>query len=80
MSTMITRITAAENQPEGTRTLNLTLREDEGSVNIYADNDLIAWFEVRNNKIVLYRSFPSKNKDAFLLDEGGFLDVRGGAI
>ena len=73
---MITRITAAENQPKGTRTLNLTLREDEGSVNIYADNDLIAWFEVRNNKIVLCRSSPSKNKDAFLLDEGGWLDVQ----
>ena len=73
---MITRITAIANQPEGTRTLNLTLREDEGSVNIYADNDLIAWFEVRNNKIVLCRSSPSKNKDAFLLDEGGWLDVQ----
>ncbi len=76
MSTMITRITASANQPEGTRTLNLTLREDEGSVNIYADNDLIAWFEVRNNKIGLFRSFPSKNKDAFLTDAGGYLDVR----
>ena len=73
---MITRITAIANQPEGTRTLNLTLREDEGSVNIYADNDLIAWLEVRNNKIVLCRSSPSKNKDAFLLDEGGWLDVQ----
>ena len=73
---MITRITAIANQPEGTRTLNITLREDEGSVNIYADNDLIAWFEVRNNKIVLCRSSPSKNKDAFLLDEGGWLDVQ----
>ena len=73
---MITRITAIANQPEGTRTLNLTLREDEGSVNIYADNDLIAWFGVRNNKIVLCRSSPSKNKDAFLLDEGGWLDVQ----
>ena len=73
---MITRITAIANQPEGTRTLNLTLREDEGSVNIYADNDLIAWFEVRNNKIVLCRSSPSKNKDAFLIDEGGWLDVQ----
>ena len=76
MSTMITRITAAENQPEGTRTLNLTLREDEGSVNIYADNDLIAWFDVRNNKIVLHRSYPVKNKDAFLIDEGGYLAVQ----
>ena len=76
MSTMITRITAAENQPEGTRTLNLTLREDEESVNIYADNDLIAWFAVRNNKIVLHRSSPARNKDAFLLDEGGCLDVQ----
>ena len=73
---MITRITAVENQPEGTRTLNITLREDEGSVHIYADNDLLAWFEVRNNKIVLCRSSPSKNKDAFLLDEGGWLDVQ----
>ena len=76
MSTMITRITAAENQPEGTRTLNLTLREDDGSVDIYADNDLIAWFEVRNSKIVLFCSFPSKNKDAFLIDEGGYLAVQ----
>ena len=73
---MITRITAIANQPEGTRTLNITLREDEGSVHIYADNDLLAWFEVRNNKIVLCRSSPSKNKDAFLLDEGGFLAVQ----
>ena len=73
---MITRITAVARQPEGTRTFNITLREDEGSVNIYADNDLIAWFEVRNNKIVLCRSSPSKNKDAFLLDEGGWLDVQ----
>ena len=73
---MITRITAIANQPEGTRTLNLTLREDEGSVNIYADNDLIAWFEVRNNKIVLCRSYPVKNKDAFLTDADGYLAVR----
>ena len=73
---MITRITAIANQPEGTRTLNITLREDEGSVHIYADNDLLAWFEVRNNKIVLCRSSPSKTKDAFLLDEGGWLDVQ----
>ena len=76
MSTMITRITAVAWQPEGTRTFNITLREQEGSVHIYADNDLIAWFEVRNNKIVLCRSSPSKNKDAFLLDEGGWLDVQ----
>ncbi len=73
---MITRITAAEYQPEGTRTLNITLREDEGSVNIHADNDLIAWFGVENNKIVLHRSFPARNKDAFLLDESGCLDVQ----
>ena len=73
---MITRITAAEDQPEGTRTINLTLREYEGSVNIYADNDLIAWFAVRNNKIVLHRSYPVKNKDAFLIDEGGYLAVQ----
>ena len=73
---MITRITAIANQPEGTRTLNLTLREDEGSVHIYADNDLLAWFEVRNNKIVLHRSYPVKNKDAFLIDEGGYLAVQ----
>ena len=76
MSTMITRITAVARQPEGTRTFNITLREDEGSVNIYADNDLIAWFGVENNKIVLHRSFPARNKDAFLLDEGGCLDVQ----
>ena len=76
MSTMITRITATENQPEGTRTINLTLREYEGSVNIYADNDLIAWFDVRDNKIVLHRSYPFKNKDAFLIDEGGCLAVQ----
>ena len=76
MSTMITRITAAENQPEGTRTLNITLREYEGSVHIYADNDLLAWFDVRNNKIVLHRSYPVKNKDAFLIDEGGYLAVQ----
>ena len=73
---MITRITAIANQPEGTRTLNLTLREDEGSVHIYANNDLIAWFDVRNNKIVLHRSYPVKNKDAFLIDEGGYLAVQ----
>ena len=73
---MITRITAAEDQPEGTRTINLTLREYEGSVNIYADNDLIAWFDVRDNKIVLHRSYPVKNKDAFLIDEGGYLAVQ----
>ena len=76
MSTMITRITAAENQPEGTRTFNITLREKEGSVNIYADNDMIAWFDVRNNKIVLHRSYPVKNKDAFLTDADGYLAVR----
>ena len=73
---MITRITAIANQPEGTRTLNITLREDEGSVNIYADNDLIAWFEVENNKIVLQRSYPVKNKDAFLTDADGYLAVQ----
>ena len=73
---MITRITAIANQPEGTRTLNITLREYEGSVNIYADNDLIAWFDVRNNKIVLHRSYPVKNKDAFLIDESGCLAVQ----
>ena len=73
---MITRITAIANQPEGTRTLNLTLREDEGSVHIYADNDLLAWFAVENNKIVLHRSYPVKNKDAFLIDEGGYLAVQ----
>ena len=73
---MITRITAIENQPEGTRTLNITLREDEGSVHIYADNDLLAWFAVENNKIVLHRSYPVKNKDAFLIDEGGYLAVQ----
>ena len=76
MSTMITRITAVANQPEGTRTLNITLREDEGSVHIYADNDLLAWFDVRNNKIVLHRSYPVKNKDAFLTDADGYLAVR----
>ena len=76
MSTMITRITAIANQPEGTRTLNITLREDEGSVHIYADNDLLAWFAVENNKIVLHRSYPVKNKDAFLIDEGGYLAVQ----
>ena len=76
MSTMITRITAAENQPEGTRTLNITLREYEGSVHIYANNDLLAWFAVENNKIVLHRSYPVKNKDAFLIDEGGYLAVQ----
>ena len=73
---MITRITAIANQPEGTRTLNLTLREDEGSVHIYADNDLLAWFAVENNKIVLHRSHPVKNKDAFLTDADGYLAVR----
>ena len=73
---MITRITAIANQPEGTRTLNITLREDEGSVHIYADNDLLAWFEVENNKIVLHRSHPVKNKDAFLTDADGYLAVR----
>ena len=73
---MITRITAAENQPEGTRTLNITLMEADGSVNIHADNDLLAWFAVENNKIVLHRSHPVKNKDAFLIDEGGYLAVQ----
>ena len=73
---MITRITAIANQPEGTRTLNITLREDEGSVHIYADNDLLAWFAVENNKIVLHRSFPARNKDAFLIDEDGYLAVQ----
>ena len=73
---MITRITAVENQPEGTRTLNITLREYEGSVHIYADNDLLAWFDVRNNKIVLHRSYPVKNKDAFLTDADGCLAVQ----
>ena len=76
MSTMITRITAVANQPEGNRTFNITLREDEGSVHIYADNDLLAWFAVENNKIVLHRSYPARNKDAFLIDERGFLDVQ----
>ena len=76
MSTMITRITAVENQPGVTRTLNLTLREYEGSVHIYADNDLLAWFAVENNKIVLHRSYPVKNKDAFLIDESGCLAVQ----
>ena len=73
---MSTRITAIANQPEGTRTLNITLREDEGSVHIYADNDLLAWFAVENNKIVLHRSYPVKNKDAFLIDEDGCLAVQ----
>ena len=74
---MITRITAIANQPEGTRTLNITLREiAEGSVHIYADNDLLAWFAVENNKIVLHRSHPVKNKDAFLTDADGYLAVR----
>ena len=73
---MITRITAIANQPEGTRTLNITLREYEGSVHIYADNDLLAWFAVENNKIVLHRSYPVKNKDAFLIDEDGCLAVQ----
>ena len=63
--------------PRFSHSLNqLTLREDDGSVNIYADNDLIAWFDVKNNQIVLHRSFPVKNRDAFLLDADGYLDVR----
>ena len=77
MSTMITRITAVAWQPEGTRTFNITLREQEGSVHIYADNDMIAWFDVRNNKIVLHRSYPVKNRDAFLTDADGYLAVIG---
>ncbi len=72
---MITRITAVARQPEGTRTFNITLREEEGSVHIYADNDMIAWFAVEDNKIVLHRSYPVKNKDAFLTDADGYLAV-----
>jgi hypothetical protein len=75
---MITKITTPETQPKDPLTLsiNITLGVEDEDVNIYADNDLIAWFEVRNNKIVLHRSYPVKNRNAFLTDADGYLDVR----
>ncbi len=73
---MITKITALDTNPKDTLSINLTLRVEEEDVNIYADNDLIAWFDVRGNKIVLHRSYPVKNRDAFLTDADGYLDVQ----
>jgi hypothetical protein len=73
---MITKITTPETQPKDTLSINITLRAENEDVNIYADNDLIAWFEVRNNKIVLHRSYPVKNRNAFLTDADGYLDVQ----
>lgn len=69
-----------QGQPPLESTIEFSLRQESGEVDVYANNDLIGWFKVRaeDTKVVFVRSIPCQadTKAAFSVDKGnGFITV-----